>query len=86
MVMIVNKDAKNEFGEERGYRIMPSRGPAGFHMTIQNSTNMQKTAGFGTHAYYLTKHVSSPLRKGHHIQLRHFCITEVVSLRSGYAR
>jgi primary-amine oxidase len=57
-VLIVNKDALNKYGEEKGYKIMPSRGPPGFHLTITNSTNLQKSGSIGTHAYFVTKHVS----------------------------
>lgn len=55
--MIVNKDALNKYGEEKGYKIMPSRGPPGFHLTISNSTNLQKSGSIGTHAFYVTKQV-----------------------------
>jgi primary-amine oxidase len=56
-VLIVNKDALNKYGEEKGYKIMPSRGPAGMHLTITNSTNLQKSGAIGTHAYFVTKQV-----------------------------
>ncbi|KAJ3749653.1 copper amine oxidase [Lentinula detonsa] len=54
MFMIVNKDAPNEFGEPRGYRIMPSKG-GGMHATIQNSSNLINSMNFATHALYVTK-------------------------------
>jgi primary-amine oxidase len=58
LVLIVNKDSLNKYGEERGYKIMPSRGPPGIHQTITNSTNLQKSGATGTHGYFVTKHVS----------------------------
>nr|XP_018261712.1 uncharacterized protein I303_06153 [Kwoniella dejecticola CBS 10117]OBR83870.1 hypothetical protein I303_06153 [Kwoniella dejecticola CBS 10117] len=61
-VIIVNKDAPNKFGEPRGYKIMPSRGGAGMHLTITNSSNLLNAAGFATHAYYVTKQKDSELR------------------------
>ncbi|WWC71351.1 uncharacterized protein I206_105306 [Kwoniella pini CBS 10737] len=61
-VIVVNKDAPNKYGEPRGYKIMPSRGGAGMHLTITNSTNLLNSAGFATHAYYVTKQKDSELR------------------------
>lgn len=55
--MIVNKEALNKYGEEKGYKIMPSRGPAGMHLTIANSTNLAKSGAIGTHGYFVTKQV-----------------------------
>ena len=43
MVLIVNKDETNEWGEERGYRLMPSKG-AGMYLTIQNSSVLLDSA------------------------------------------
>lgn len=61
MLMVVNFDEKNKFGEPRGYRIMPSRGGAGMHLTIQNSSNLFNSQGFATHQLYATKqHDSEP--------------------------
>nr|KIR88896.1 hypothetical protein I308_00977 [Cryptococcus tetragattii IND107] len=39
-VVIVNKDAPNKYGEPKGYKIMPSRGGSGMHLTIINSSNL----------------------------------------------
>ncbi|WRT68622.1 uncharacterized protein IL334_005600 [Kwoniella shivajii] len=61
-VIVVNKDQLNKYGEPRGYKIMPSRGGAGMHLTITNSSNLLNSAGFATHAYYVTKQKDSELR------------------------
>lgn len=50
---IVNKDTPNHFGEYPGYRIKRSAGT--IHLTTPNSTNTQKSAGYATHDFYLTK-------------------------------
>ena len=42
-MLIVNKDETNEWGEERGYRLMPSKG-AGMYLTIQNSSVLLDSA------------------------------------------
>ncbi|WVQ79580.1 hypothetical protein IAT38_001680 [Cryptococcus sp. DSM 104549] len=61
-VVVVNKDAPNKYGEPRGYKMMPSRGGAGMHLTITNSSNLINSQGFATHAYYVTKRKDSELR------------------------
>lgn len=64
MFMVVNKDALNEFGEPRGYRIMPSKG-SGMHATIQNSSNLLNSMNFATHAFYVTKQKDTEPRASH---------------------
>ena len=54
MYIVVNKDETNKYGEERGYRIMPSRG-GGTHLTITNSSNLLESANFATHHLYVTR-------------------------------
>ncbi|WWC90477.1 uncharacterized protein L201_005413 [Kwoniella dendrophila CBS 6074] len=61
-VLVVNKDATNQFGEPRGYKIMPSRGGAGIHLTIVNSNNLLNSAAFATNAYYVTKYKDNEMR------------------------
>ena len=56
-VIIVNKDAKNKYGEEPGYLMMPSRG-GGMYTTTPNNTNLGNSQEFAKFAYYLTKYVS----------------------------
>lgn len=41
---------------------MPSRGGAGMHLTITNSSNLLNSQGFATHAYYVTKQKDSEPR------------------------
>lgn len=57
-VIIANKDVLNKYGEERGYKMMPSRG-GGMYTTVQNSTNLKNSQEFAKHAYYVTKQVST---------------------------
>ena len=54
MYNVVNYDAKNKFGEARGYRMLPGRG-GGMYMTIQDSSNLLKSQSFATHGFYVTK-------------------------------
>ncbi|KAK4699567.1 hypothetical protein P7C70_g6693, partial [Phenoliferia sp. Uapishka_3] len=55
MLVVVNKNETNAYGEPRGYRIKPSRGGTGMHLTIQNSSNLFNSQSFGTHALYVTR-------------------------------
>jgi len=58
MYVVVNKDAKNSWGELRGYRLSPGVGSP-IHLTVQNSTTGRQTANFATHHLYVTKHKDS---------------------------
>lgn len=51
---IANQDKLNEFGERRAWRIHPSIG-GGMHLTVKESTNLQKSNDFTTHGLYVTK-------------------------------
>lgn len=44
-VVIVNKVAPNKYGEPKSYKIMPSRGGSGMHLTITNSSNLFNSQG-----------------------------------------
>lgn len=55
-MLIVNKDAKNQYGEERGYKIMPHRG-GGMRTTIPDSSNLKNSQEFAKYNYYVTKAV-----------------------------
>ena len=50
---IVNLDARNKFGEPRGYRILPSS-PT-IHLTVQNSSNLVNAGNWATHDIFVTK-------------------------------
>jgi primary-amine oxidase len=50
---IVNTDTPNRFREFPGYRIKRSAGTT--HLTMSNSSNVRKAAGYATHDFYLTK-------------------------------
>ncbi|KAK8234385.1 membrane copper amine oxidase [Phyllosticta capitalensis] len=63
MWAIVNTDAPNEFGENRGYRIMPATAP--MHLTVQNSTNLAKAAQWATHDFFVTRQKDTEPRSAH---------------------
>jgi primary-amine oxidase len=64
MLIVVNTDAPNTFGEPRGYRIMPGRG-GGMHLTIQNSSNLLNAQNFATHQLYVTQRKDTEPRAAH---------------------
>ncbi|KAM0789976.1 hypothetical protein ACM66B_005309 [Microbotryomycetes sp. NB124-2] len=51
---IANYDAKNKYGEARGYRMMPGRG-AGIKLAMEHSDNLLKSQSFATNHFYVTK-------------------------------
>ncbi|KAF7313195.1 Amine oxidase [Mycena kentingensis (nom. inval.)] len=63
--LVENSDALNKFGEPRGYKIAPSRGGAGMHLTITESSNLLKSQGFATHGLYVTKQKDNEVRASH---------------------
>ncbi|KAL8276662.1 hypothetical protein RQP46_010930 [Phenoliferia psychrophenolica] len=65
MFVVVNKNETNKYGEPRGYIVKPSRGGAGMHLTIQNSSNLFNSQGFATHALYATKQHDNEQRSAH---------------------
>jgi primary-amine oxidase len=63
MYIITNQHAKNEYGQARGYRIMPGTGmgsPA--HLTIKNSSVLQNSAKWAEHDFFVTKQKDSEPR------------------------
>lgn len=62
VVVGTGAEGKNQFGEDRGYKIMPSRGGAGMHLTVQDSTNLQESGTFTSHGLYVTKYKDSETR------------------------
>ncbi|KAJ7159987.1 copper amine oxidase [Mycena crocata] len=65
MFMVENSDKPNKYGEPRGYRIAPSRGGAGMHLTIQESPNLLKSQGFAKYPLYVTKQKDTEVRASH---------------------
>ncbi|KAJ7910597.1 putative copper amine oxidase [Mycena leptocephala] len=65
MFLVENSDKPNKYGEPRGYKIAPSRGGAGMHLTIENSPNLLKSQGFAKHALYVTKQKDTEVRASH---------------------
>ncbi|GAA6059733.1 hypothetical protein JCM10212_000261 [Sporobolomyces blumeae] len=64
MFLIYNKAEKNKYGEERAYRIMPSRG-GGIHMAMKKSSNLGPSANFATHHLFVTKQHDSEHSSSH---------------------
>ncbi|KAI7777849.1 hypothetical protein LA080_002972 [Diaporthe eres] len=60
MYAIVNKEAKNQYGEAPGYRIMPAAGVAS--LTIQNSSLAQNSVNHADHHFYVTKQKDTEAR------------------------
>ncbi|KAH8686036.1 membrane copper amine oxidase [Tricladium varicosporioides] len=63
---VVNTDAKNKYGEYRGYRILPSS-PT-IHLTVENSSNLIKAANWAKHDLYVTRHHDTEPRASHPYQ------------------
>jgi primary-amine oxidase len=75
MLMVVNTDKPNAFGEPRGYRIQPGRG-GGMHLTIKNSSNLLNAQNFATHQLYVTQHKDSEPHASH--ALNNYDVTDPV--------
>ncbi|KAJ7078447.1 copper amine oxidase [Mycena belliarum] len=60
--LVENSDKPNKYGEPRGYKIAPSRGGSGMHLTIENSANLLKSQAFAKHALYVTKQKDTEAR------------------------
>ncbi|KAF7334469.1 Amine oxidase [Mycena venus] len=65
MFLVENSDKLNKYGEPKGFRVAPSRGGAGMHITIQDSPNLLKSAGFAKHALYVTKQKDTEVHSSH---------------------
>ncbi len=61
MYVVVNKEAKNAYGEMRGYRLIPGVGSR-IHLTPQNSTIAKQSANFATHHLYVSRQKDSEAR------------------------
>ncbi|GAA5930824.1 uncharacterized protein JCM15063_002470 [Sporobolomyces koalae] len=64
MYLIYNKDEKNKYGEDRAWRIMPSRG-GGIRVPFNESSNLGPSMNFATHQIYVTKHHDSEYSTSH---------------------
>lgn len=64
MMMVVNKDEVNEFGEPMGYRFMPGVGN-GHSLTIKESPNLYDAANFATSHYYVARQKDTEKRSAH---------------------
>ncbi|CAI6089956.1 unnamed protein product [Clonostachys chloroleuca] len=62
-VLVVNRDEKNKFGENRGYRILPYTGAA--HLTVQNSSVLQNSANWANHDIMVSQRKDTEPRSVH---------------------
>ncbi|KAK8084653.1 Primary amine oxidase lung isozyme [Apiospora hydei] len=62
-VVVVNKDQKNQWGEYRGWRVLPST--PGSHLSIINSTVMRNTAHFAEYDVSISRAKDSEPRATH---------------------
>ncbi|KAJ7320783.1 putative copper amine oxidase [Mycena albidolilacea] len=65
MFLVENSDKLNKYGEAKGFKVAPSRGGAGMHLTIQDSPNLLRSQGFAKHALYITKQKDTEVRASH---------------------
>ena len=63
-LLIINKDMPNKFGENRGYRILPSTG-GGTRLTIEKSTTIKNSANWANHDLSITKRKDTEPRSAH---------------------
>lgn len=62
-VIVVNEDEKNDFGELRGYRVLPYTGTA--HLTVKNSSNVVNAAHWAEYDIQITKRKDTEPRAAH---------------------
>jgi primary-amine oxidase len=62
-VLVVNRDEKNKFGENRGYRILPYTGAA--HLTVQNSSVLKNSANWANHDIMVSQRKDTEPRSVH---------------------
>ena len=62
-VAVVNTDAPNKYGENRGYRILPSTGT--IHLTVENSTNLANAAHWSEFDIQVTQQHDTEPRAAH---------------------
>lgn len=61
--LVVNQDEKNQYGELRGYRVLPFTGTA--HLTIQNSSNLVNSAHWAEHDIQVTRQKDTEPKSSH---------------------
>jgi primary-amine oxidase len=62
-VLVVNENATNDYGELRGYRVLPYTGLA--HLTVLDSSNLQNAAHWAEYDIQITKHKDTEPRAAH---------------------
>ena len=62
-VLVVNEQSPNQYGELRGYRVLPYTGAS--HLTVLNSSNLNNAARWAEHDIYVTKWKDTEPRSAH---------------------
>jgi len=62
-VLVVNENAKNKYGENRGYRVLPYTGTA--HLTVEGSSNLNHAAHWAEYDIQVTKRKDTEYRSSH---------------------
>ncbi|OJI80543.1 hypothetical protein ASPTUDRAFT_129166 [Aspergillus tubingensis CBS 134.48] len=65
MLSIINQDARNEYSESRGYRILPSSPLSSGYLTIINSSTLIHAAHWSEHDIQITKQHDHEPRSAH---------------------
>lgn len=63
---VVNLDKVNAYGENRGYRVLPSSGT--IHLTVENSSNLVNAANWAKHDLMVTRQHDTEPRSSHPYQ------------------
>jgi primary-amine oxidase len=61
-LIVVNQEETNQYGELRGYRVLPM---SAAHLTVENSTALQRAGYFATHDLFVTKRKDTEPRCAH---------------------
>lgn len=61
--LVVNQDETNQYGEYRGYRVLPFTGTA--HLTVENSSNLVNAARWAEYDIQVTKQKDTESRGAH---------------------
>lgn len=62
-VLVVNQDAKNKYGENRGFRVLPYTGTS--HLSVHNSSVLKKSAGWAEYDVMVSKRKDTEQRSTH---------------------
>ncbi|PYI16855.1 putative membrane copper amine oxidase [Aspergillus violaceofuscus CBS 115571] len=63
MIHVINQEARNQYGEYRGYRVLPAAGTA--HLTVQDSSNLAHAAHWAEYDIQVTQQHDHEPRAAH---------------------